>query len=285
MCCVPARVAGVEEMAVATPPGPDGRPHDAVLAACALCGVDEVYAMGGAQAVAALALGTETIAPVDVIVGPGSHYVQEAKRQVIGQVGIDGIAGPTELVVVGDEGIDPDQVALDLAAQAEHGSDSLVAFVSTSEDSLEAVRGSYDSIATSSETVSEAPLALVQVATLDAATALVNAIAPEHVELMCDGAEELADSITAGACIFIETGAAFGDYAAGSNHVLPTGGAARFSSPLGVATFRHRQTLVSLADKGARALAPHISALARAEGFPLHAESAEARSRPSAKRA
>jgi histidinol dehydrogenase len=241
--------------------------------------------MGGAQAIAALALGTETVEPVDVIVGPGSHYVQEAKRLLVGRVGIDGIAGPTELVVVGDADMDPDDVALDLAAQAEHGSDSLIVLVSTSEERLEAVRISYEEIATSSDSVSDAPLSLVHAATLEAALGLVNAIAPEHVELICEGAEELAHSITAGGCIFIQTGAAFGDYAAGSNHVLPTGGAARFSSPLGVATFRHRQALVSLADKGARALAPHVSALARAEGFPLHAESAEARSRPSAKRA
>jgi histidinol dehydrogenase len=281
MCCIPARVAGVEQLAVVTPPGPGGEPSPLVLAACALCEVDEVHLIGGAQAVAALAFGTATIEPVDVIVGPGNHYVQEAKRQLAGVVQIDGIAGPTELVVLADEEADPRLVALDLAAQAEHGDDTLLVLLSSSERLLNEVEASYTELARTHGTVSNAPLALVRVPSAGAAVGLANAIAPEHLELICAGADELVDRIRTSGCVFIGAygGAAFGDYAAGSNHVLPTGGAARFSSPLSVSRFRRRQALVSLPERAARALAPHVSSLARAEGFPLHAESAEARER------
>jgi histidinol dehydrogenase len=281
MCCVPARVAGVAELAVATPPGPGGEPSAIVLAACALCEVEEVYLMGGAQAIAALAFGTATVEPVDVVVGPGNHYVQEAKRQLVGVVQIDGIAGPTELVVIAGQDADARLVALDLAAQAEHGDDTLLVLLSSSERLLNEVEVSYAELARSNGTVSEAPLALVRVPSLEAAVGLANAIAPEHLELASADASELADRVRASGCVFIGAygGAAFGDYAAGSNHVLPTGGAARFASPLGVGRFRRRQALVSLPERAARALAPHVSSLARAEGFPLHAESAEARDR------
>jgi histidinol dehydrogenase len=277
MCCVPARVAGVEQIAVATPPGPDGRAPDATLAACLLCGVVEVHLMGGAQAVAALAYGTASVARVDVVVGPGNSYVQEAKRQLAGLVGIDSIAGPTELLVVADGGADPELVALDLAAQAEHGPDSVVAVASPDPGVLEAVADAAGRLAAERPTVQDAPLALVRTADIEAAVAFANAFAPEHLELACEDAARLADAVTASGCVFIGGGAAFGDYAAGSNHVLPTGGAARFSGPLGAATFRRRQALVSLPESAAQALAPDVSSVARAEGFPVHAESAEAR--------
>jgi histidinol dehydrogenase len=279
MCCVPARAAGVEQIAVATPPGPDGRGNPVVLAACALCGVEEVHLMGGAQAIAALAYGTAAVEAVDVIVGPGNPYVQEAKRQVCGQVGIDGIAGPTELLVVAGASADAHTVALDLAAQAEHGSDSLVGIVSPSAELLDRVAAAAADIAAQRETVQDAPLVLVRVPDLEAAIAVANELAPEHLELACEEAEGFAGAVRASGCVFLGRagGAAFGDYAAGSNHVLPTGGAARFSGPLGAGVFRRRQALVWLPADAARALAPHVASVARAEGFPVHAESAEAR--------
>ena len=277
MCCVPARVAGVPEIAVATPPGPDGRPSPTVLAACRLCGVDEVYVMGGAQAIAALAYGTASVAPVDVIAGPGNAYVQEAKRQLTGRVGIDSIAGPTEVLIVADSTADPRLTALDLAAQAEHGPDSLVSVASPDAGLLDAVATETERLAAQRPSVQDAPLALVQTPSVEAAIDFANALAPEHLELAGREAEALVDSVRASGSVFIGGGAAFGDYAAGSNHVLPTGGAARFSGPLGASTFRRRQALVSLPEPAARALAPAVSSVARAEGFPVHAESAEAR--------
>ncbi len=272
MCAVPARVAGVGELVVATPGS------EVILAACALCGVDEVHVMGGAQAIAALAYGTEAIEPVDVIVGPGNAYVQEAKRQVVGAVGIDGVEGPTELVVVADEEADPKLAALDLAAQAEHGEETLLALVTPSERLLEAVEAEVRGL-TERPSVSAAPLALVRTASLEAALELANAIAPEHLELATADPERLLPLIRAAGCVFLgrNGGAAFGDYVAGSNHVLPTGGAARFAGPLGASTFLRRQALVSLPDGAAQRLAPHVGNIARAEGFPVHGESAEAR--------
>jgi histidinol dehydrogenase len=284
MCCVPAAVAGVEQVVVATPPGPDGEPSEVVLAACALCGVDEVHSIGGAQAIAALAFGTATVEPVDVIVGPGNHYVQEAKRQLAGVVGIDGVAGPSELVVIADDQADPDVVALDLGAQAEHGPDSLVALVSPSEGLLDAVALAVERLAKEHASIVDVPLGLVLTPSLEAAITFADAIAPEHLEFACEDAATLAARTTAGACVFVGGGAAFGDYAAGSNHVLPTGGAARYASPLGTSRFRRRQALVSLPEQAARALAPHVSSLARAEGFPLHAESAEVRDQTQARK-
>jgi histidinol dehydrogenase len=279
MCCVPARVAGVDRVAVVTPPGRNGEANSTVLAACALCDVDEVFAIGGVQAIAALAFGTRTVPRVDVIVGPGNDYVQEAKRQVTGAVGIDGIEGPSELVVIGDEHAEAELVALDLAAQAEHGPGTLLALLSDSEALLDEVETAALRLASEHDGLGDASVALVRVPDLDAALELANALAPEHLELATSDAEDLAGGVRASGCVFIgrNGGAAFGDYAAGSNHVLPTGGAARFAGPLGVATFRRRQALVSLPDGAARALAPHVSSLARAEGFPVHAASAEAR--------
>jgi histidinol dehydrogenase len=279
MCCVPARVAGVQSVAVATPPAADGSPNPVVLAACALCGVDEVFAIGGVQAIAALAFGTETVRPVDVIVGPGNDYVQEAKRQVTGLVGIDGIEGPSELVVIADAEADARLVALDLAAQAEHGRGTLLVLLSESDELITQVEAALDELTSNYDALAHSSVNLVRVPGLDAALGLANALAPEHLELAAANADDLAGGVRTSGCVFVgrNGGAAFGDYAAGSNHVLPTAGAARFAGPLGVATFRRRQALVSLPDGAARALAPHVSSLARAEGFPVHAASAEAR--------
>jgi histidinol dehydrogenase len=269
MCAVTARAAGVDELAVCAPPGPDGAVHPAILAACSLCGVTEVYPMGGAQAVAALAYGSESVPAVDVIVGPGNRYVQEAKRQLVGRIGIDSVAGPSELVVVASEGADPALVAADLAAQAEHGPDSLVAALSPDAELLDEIEAGLGGV----------EAALVQTRDVPAALALAEDLAPEHLELMGAGAESLAEIVRFAGCLFVgrDAGTAFGDYVAGSNHVLPTGGAARFASALGVSTFRRRMSRVSLPPGAAARLAPAGAALARAEGFPKHAESMEQR--------
>ena len=279
MCAVTARVAGVEEFAVCAPPGPGGEAHPLVLATCGLCGVNEVYRMGGAQAIAALAYGTQTVPRVDMIVGPGNAYVTEAKRQVAGVVGIDGLAGPSELIVVATEGAAPEVVALDLLAQSEHGPDSLLGVVSPDAALLDRIEEAVAQLANGLPTVTEAPLALVQAADAAAAVRLADDIAPEHLELIGADAEALADKPRSAGCVFIgaASGTAFGDYVAGSNHVLPTGGAARFASGLSVATFRRRMARVSFSDEAARALAPQGAALARAEGFPVHGESMERR--------
>jgi histidinol dehydrogenase len=271
MTAITAQVAGVEEVAVCAPPGPGGTAHPIILAACALCGVNEVYRMGGAQAIAALAYGTESVPRVDVVAGPGNAYVTEAKRQVMGAVGIDGLNGPSELVVVASDGADAELVVLDLLAQAEHGADSLVALISPDGGLLDRVADMADGIA--------APLALVQAADVRSAVWLADQIAPEHLELMGEEAEALADRVRCAGALFVgrNSGTAFGDYVAGSNHVLPTGGAARFASGLSVATFRRRMARVSLSQEAARALAPYGAALARAEGFPVHGESMERR--------
>jgi histidinol dehydrogenase len=225
--------------------------------------------MGGAQAIAALAYGTESVPAVDVIVGPGNSYVQEAKRQLVGRIGIDSVAGPSELVVVASRGADPGLVAADLMAQGEHGPDSLVAALSPDTallDEIEAALGG-------------AAAALVETRDVPAAVALADELAPEHLQLMGAEAEALADTVRFAGCLFVgaDAGTAFGDYVAGSNHVLPTGGAARFAGALGPSTFRRRMSRVSLPPGAAARLAPAGAALARAEGFPKHAESMERR--------
>ena len=274
MCATTAREAGVDELAVCAPPGPDGEAHPVILAACALCGVGEVYRMGGAQAIGALGYGTESVAPVDVIVGPGSAYVQEAKRQLVGRVGVDGVAGPSELAVILSAGANAALAALDLLAQAEHGADSVVAAVSPEPALLDAVEREV-----TARGGPVAPLALVEVADARAAIALAEALAPEHLQLMGAAAEALAGEVRAAGAVFVggAAGTAFGDYVAGSNHVLPTGGAARHASALSVATFRRRAARVRLDAAAAVRLAPAGAALARAEGFAWHAESMAAR--------
>jgi histidinol dehydrogenase len=279
MCAVAAEVAGVEQVAVCTPPGPDGAVHPAVVAACNACGVPELYRVGGAQAIAAFAYGTESIEPVDVVAGPGNRYVTEAKRQVVGDVGIDGLAGPSELVVVASEGADPDLVALDLLAQAEHGDDSLLCLITSDENLLRGVLERVEELAGSFESVADAPLAAVLAWDSERAVRLADAIAPEHLELVGEDAEALSSLVRQAGCLFIgrDAGTAFGDYVAGSNHVLPTGGAARFASALSPVTFRRRMSRVSLPAGAAARLAPAGAVLARAEGFPVHGESMERR--------
>jgi histidinol dehydrogenase len=279
MCATVANVAGVDELAVCAPPGPEGRAHPTILAACALCDVTEVYRMGGAQAIAAMAYGTETIPPVDVIVGPGNAYVTEAKRQVNGVVGIDGLAGPSELVVVATPGAEHALLALDLLAQAEHGEGSLVVVVSPDPQLLDAIVDCVEELAAARPTVADAPFAAVLVADAAAALRLADEIAPEHLELAGTEAEGLQRNVRAAGCVFVgrDAATAFGDYVAGSNHVLPTGGAARFASGLSPATFRRRMARVSLPPGAAARLAPHGAAVARAEGFYVHGESMERR--------
>jgi histidinol dehydrogenase len=279
MGAVTARAAGVPEIAVCAPPGPGARAHPVILAACVLCEVTEVYRMGGAQAIAALAFGTESVEAVDVIVGPGNPYVQEAKRQLVGKVGIDAIAGPSELVVVASAGADPELIALDLMAQAEHGEDSPVYCISPESSLLDELAEILARLWPKRPSVANAEVQLFDAADAAAALARAEEIAPEHLELVGEEAEALADRVRNAGCLFVGSGAAtaFGDYVAGSNHVLPTGGAARFQSALSPATFRRRMARVSLPAEAATRLAPAGAALARAEGFPVHAESMERR--------
>ena len=239
MCAIPAQVAGVGRLAVASPPGPDGRVHPLVLAAAALCEVEEIYAMGGAQAIFALAYGTETIDPVDVVVGPGNAWVREAKRAVYGTVGIDSLAGPSELMLIAGHDTNPEWAALDLCAQAEHGPESPLVAAAVEERVLEAIAEAAEAAAAARPSVAEAPLGLVQVPDAEAAIELANAYAPEHLELLETDAALLADRVTTAGCVFVgrHGATAFGDYLAGSNHVLPTGGAGRYAGPLGPGAF------------------------------------------------
>jgi histidinol dehydrogenase len=280
MGAVTARAAGVDEVVVCTPPGGDGGVNPAILAACALCEVDEVYRIGGAQAIAALAYGTGSVQAVDVIAGPGNAWVQQAKKQVAWtEVGIDGIAGPSELLVIADgDDLDPEPIALDLLAQAEHGPDSLLWLLSPDEQLREGVIAAIERMAPERPSVTDAVLEVLHMGG-SSAVDIANSVAPEHLELVGERAEALAPLVRSAGCLFVGSGAAtaFGDYVAGSNHVLPTGGAARFQSALSPATFRRRMARVSLPGQAPARLAPAGAALARAEGFPVHAESMERR--------
>lgn len=276
MCAIPAQEAGVEHIALASPPGPDGRIGQPTLAAAALCGIDEIYAMGGAHAVYALAYGTDTVTKVDVIVGPGNAWVQEAKREAMGVVGIDSYAGPSELMLVAGHDTNPEWAALDLCAQAEHGAESPLAIVAVEEQVLERIVAATEAAAVERPSVNDAALALIQVPDLSEAIELANAFAPEHLELLEEDAALQADAVRTAGCVFVgRYGAtAFGDYAAGSNHVLPTTWTGRFSGPLGPGTFRRRISKVEIDAGAAAKLAPHVDALAKAEGLPVHGESA-----------
>jgi len=270
MAIVPAQVAGVTDIAVCSPPGRDGSPACAALAACAMLGVEEVYAIGGAQAVAAMALGTETIRPVDVLVGPGNAYVEEAKRGLFGEVGIESLAGPSELIVLADETAQADLAAWDLLAQAEHGAGSHSVLVSTDRDVLDEVASHL----TSTEGIS-----LIEADSWATVFAFVNAYAPEHLQLMVADPQAALERVRHAGAIFIGemSGTAFGDYIAGSNHVLPTGGRGRFSSGLAPSVFMRIQEVVEISPAAAERLAAPLAALARAEGLPAHARSAEVR--------
>lgn len=276
MGVVPARIAGVERVVVATPPRREsGEPAPAVLAAAAITGADAVYAIGGAQAIAALAHGTESIAAVDVIAGPGSPWVQEAKQQCSRRVGIDGYAGPSELVALVDDAVPHEWIALDLCAQAEHGPGGLMVAIATDRDWLGRLG---EAIAVHAGGLTDARFHLIAARSVADGVALIEALAPEHAEVVTTD-PTLASALTTAGCVFRGPFAAtaFGDYAAGSNHVLPTGGAGRFTGPLGPGTFRRRISRVALDADAAAALAGTVDAIARAEGFPLHAMSAAAR--------
>lgn len=286
MCAAPARVAGVEELVLCVPPGPDGRVDDASLAAAAIAGVDEVYCVGGAQAIGAMAFGTETIHPVDVIVGPGNSYVAEAKRQVSGLVGVpSAVTGPSEVVVVADDGTPPEWAAVDLAVQAEHGPDGMAWLLTWSADTLRAVEQALDDIVASSPRRSELESTLSSggVAVLVdgpcEAVAVANAVAPEHLELLVDDAEALLPLVQRAGAVFLGpfAPASVGDYVAGPNHVLPTARTARFASALSVEDFRTKVHVVSVGRDALALLAPAVAAIAETEGLPAHADSVRRR--------
>jgi histidinol dehydrogenase len=283
MGVVTARAAGVLDVTVCSPPGSNGQIDPLILGTCRLLGVERVYRMGGAQAIAALALGTETVKRVDVIVGPGNPYVQEAKREVAGVVGIDGFAGPSNLLVVLDDDADPGTVALDLLAQGEHGAGSIVVAVSPSKTILDALAGELERLdGERPDPVTEsARYVLIEVADARAGVDLANAFAPEHLQLIGAEPEALAPMVSAAGCLLVgvASATAFSDYVAGSNHILPTGGAARFASGLSTRHFRRRMSEVRIDPAGAAKLAAAGAPLARAEGFEWHARSMEARVR------
>jgi histidinol dehydrogenase len=283
MGVVTARAAGVLDVAVCTPPGADGQIDPTILGVCRLCGVERVYRMGGAQAIAALAYGTETVDRVDVVVGPGNLYVQEAKRLLSATIGIDGFAGPSDLLVLlgadaGEE--DVRLTALDMLAQGEHGEASLVVAASPDASIIDTLAAMLERLVVERPTVGEAAFALVEGSDARGALELANAFAPEHLQLIGEEMEALAPMVGSAGCLFVGTpsATAFGDYVAGSNHVLPTGGAARFASVLSARHFRRRMAEVRIGP-GAGKLAAAGAPIARAEGFEVHAESMEARVR------
>lgn len=284
MNAIPAKVAGVGELIMVVPT-PKGQVNELVLAAAHVAGVDRVFTIGGAQAVAALAYGTQTIPQVDKIVGPGNIYVATAKRMVFGTVGIDMIAGPSEILVVCDGKTDPDWIAMDLFSQAEHDEDAQAILVSPDADFLQAVAKSIEQQlqAMPRKSIIESSLtargALIQVADMQQAVEVANYIAPEHLELSVENAAQLASSIRHAGAIFMGryTAEALGDYCAGPNHVLPTSRTARFSSPLGVYDFQKRSSLIGCSPKGASKLGKIASELAHGEGLFAHARSAEYR--------
>ncbi len=285
MTAIPAAVAGVRARALCVPPGPDGRIAPATLAAAALTGVEEVYRVGGAQAIAALAYGTESIQPVDVIVGPGNVYVALAKREVAGMVGIDSFAGPSEVLVVADGSVPPSYAAADLLAQAEHGPGGAAVLVTWDPSVADLVDDEVDRLLESATRRDEIRATLrdggrtLLVDDAAAAAAAVNAIAPEHLELLVDDPQALLPAIRNAGAIFCGAfaPAALGDYVAGANHVLPTARTARFASALRVDTFRKHVHVVDATAQGLRRLAPHIEAIAAAEGLDAHAASVAAR--------
>ncbi|WP_299973271.1 histidinol dehydrogenase [uncultured Pseudoteredinibacter sp.] len=287
MNAIPAKVAGVPELIMVTPT-PGGEANDMVLAAAAIAGVDEVICMGGAQAVAALAYGTESLAKVDKITGPGNIFVATAKRAVFGQVAIDMIAGPSEILVYCDGATDPDWIAMDLFSQAEHDEQAQAILISESEEFIAKVQASIDRLLPDleREAIARASLegrgALIKVANRQQALDLINRIAPEHLELSVEDPELLLPEIRHAGAIFMGryTAEALGDYCAGPNHVLPTSGTARFSSPLGVYDFQKRSSLIMCSAQGASDLGKIASPLARGESLEAHARSAEYRILP-----
>jgi histidinol dehydrogenase len=284
MNAIPAKVAGVQELIMVVPT-PGGEKNPLVLAAAAVCGVDRVFCIGGAQAVGALAYGTQTVPQVDKIVGPGNAYVAAAKRRVFGVVGIDMVAGPSEILVISDGNSNPDWTAMDLFSQAEHDELAQAILLSPSGEFLDRVQASIDrlllemprrDIITASL---EGRGALVQVRDLDEAAEIANYISPEHLELSVADPAALTSKIKHAGAIFMgrQTCEALGDYCAGPNHVLPTSRTARFSSPLGVYDFQKRSSLIMVSEAGAQTLGRIASTLAHGEGLQAHARSAEYR--------
>lgn len=284
MNAIPAKVAGVPEIIMVVP-APDNELSDMVLAAAAIAGVDCIFTVGGAQAIAALAFGTETVPKVDKIVGPGNIYVATAKRAVFGQVGLDMIAGPSEILIVCDGKTNPDWIAMDLFSQAEHDEQAQAILVSPDAAFLDAVQASCKKLLPTLEraaivkTAMENRAAFILVENLDQAAGLCNHIAPEHLELSMDSPENFAESVRHAGAIFMGryTPEALGDYCAGPNHVLPTSGTARFSSPLGVYDFQKRSSIIHASRAGAESLGKIASVLARSEQLTAHARSAEYR--------
>jgi histidinol dehydrogenase len=284
MCALPAKVAGVSEIIMMVPT-PDGVINDMVLAAAAIAGVTKVFTVGGAQAIAALAYGTESVPKVDKIVGPGNIYVAAAKRMVFGQVGLDMVAGPSEILIVCDGKTNPDWIAMDLFSQAEHDENAQSILISPDADFLQQVQQSIKTLLPTMERVEiireslSKRGALIQVADLDQAVELVNRIAPEHLELSVEYPDELMAGIHNAGAIFLGryTSEALGDYCAGPSHVLPTSSTARFSSPLGVYDFQKRTSIIQCSPAGASSLGEVASVLARGESLTAHARSAEMR--------
>lgn len=281
---IPAKVAGVEEIIMVVP-APEGELSEVVLAAAALAGVTRVFTIGGAQAIAALAYGTPSIPRVDKIVGPGNRFVAEAKRQVFGLVGIDMVAGPSEVLVIADGSVSPEWVAVDLFSQAEHDEQAQALLIATDADYLDAVEKALKAELPNMDRaqIIQASLenrgAFIQVETLEDAFALSNQIGPEHLELAIENAGNYLDRVKVAGAVFVggDTCESLGDYCAGPNHVLPTSSTARFSSPLGVYDFQKRTSVVHCSASGASALGDVASVLARAESLTAHARSAELR--------
>lgn len=286
MNAIPAKVAGVGQIAMVVP-APRGEMNRVVLAAASLAGVDDVFTVGGAQAVAALAYGTSTLPRVDKIVGPGNRYVAEAKRQVFGRVGIDMVAGPSEILIIGDGSVDPEWIAMDLFAQSEHDEFAQAILISPDADYLSAVADALERLlpTLSRREIVRASLknrgALIKVPDMDAAVALSNRIAPEHLELAVSEPEGLMGGIRAAGAVFMGamSSEALGDYCAGPNHVLPTAGSARFASPLGVYDFQRRSSVIHVSEAGAQTLGEVASVLADAESLEAHGLSAKKRMR------
>lgn len=278
MTAIPAQVAGVRRLVLCSPPRPGGGVAGGVAAACRLLGVTGVYPLGGAQAVAAMALGTAQVPRCDVIVGPGNAYVTEAKRQLAGEVAIDGLAGPSEVVIVAAAGARPDWLAADLLAQAEHGSGAMAALVDIGGTLREPVEQAVDALAAELG-IDTGSVAVVTCAGEADALAFVNAFAPEHLELHTAGAEDLLPHVRNAGAVFLGplAATAFADYVAGTNHVLPTGGAARFGQGLSVTHFQKRMAVLSLDAPAARSLAAPAATLADEEGLRAHARSARLR--------
>lgn len=284
MNAIPAQVAGVDEIVMVVP-APDGVVSEMVLAAAAIAGVSQVFTVGGAQAIAALAYGTESVPRVDKIVGPGNIYVATAKRKVFGQVGLDMIAGPSEILVICDGQTDPDWIAMDLFSQAEHDENAQsillspdVGFLARVEKSIQQLLPSLERKEIIAASISRRA-ALIEVADLDDAIRVSNQIAPEHLELSVEDPESLLPAVRHAGAIFMGryTAEALGDYCAGPNHVLPTSGTARFSSPLGVYDFQKRSSIIHCSARGASELGKTASVLARGESLTAHARSAEYR--------